>query len=43
VLLRQFRLHLHRGISHLAAPHAIRSVADLVRLAVEGSAEVSAH
>src|SRR6202790_5613644 len=28
-LLRQFRLHLHRGISHLATPHTIRSIADL--------------
>jgi DNA sulfur modification protein DndE len=35
VLLREFRLHLHRGISHLATPHAIRSIADLVRLALE--------
>jgi DNA sulfur modification protein DndE len=35
VLLRQFRLHLHRGIGYLAAPHLIRSIADLVRLAVE--------
>ncbi len=34
VLARQFRLHLHRGIGYLAAPHATRSVADLVRLAV---------
>ncbi len=34
VLARQFRLHLHRGISYLAAPHQIRSLADLVRLAV---------
>src|SRR4051794_17457791 len=33
VLARQFRLHLHRGISYLASPHAIRSIADLVRLA----------
>jgi DNA sulfur modification protein DndE len=33
VLGRQFRLHLHRGIGYLAAPHAIRSIADLVRLA----------
>jgi DNA sulfur modification protein DndE len=38
VLLRQFRLHLHRGISHLATPHAVRSIGDLVRLAVEQSA-----
>jgi hypothetical protein len=35
VLGQQFRLHLHRGISHLATPHLIRSVADLVRLALE--------
>ncbi len=37
VLARQFRLHLHRGISYLATPHAIRSLVDLVRLAVEDS------
>jgi DNA sulfur modification protein DndE len=36
VLARQFRLHLHRGIGYLAAPHAVRSIADLVRLAVAG-------
>lgn len=30
VLAKQFRLHLHRGISYLATPHAIKSVADLV-------------
>jgi DNA sulfur modification protein DndE len=35
VLLRQFRLHLHRGIGYLATPHMIRTIADLVRLAVE--------
>jgi hypothetical protein len=35
-LARQLRLHLHRGISYLATPHLIRSLADLVRLAVEG-------
>jgi DNA sulfur modification protein DndE len=35
VLLRQFRLHLHRGISYLATPQAIRSISDLVRLALE--------
>jgi DNA sulfur modification protein DndE len=38
VLLRQFRLHLRRGINYLATPHAIRSIADLVGLAVEQSA-----
>ena len=32
---RQFRLHLHRGISYLAAPQAIRSISDLVRLGVD--------
>lgn len=32
-LNRQFRLHLHRGISYLATPNAIRSIADLVELA----------
>lgn len=35
VLLREFRLHLHRGISYLATPHAVRSIADLVRLSLE--------
>ena len=35
VLLRQFRLHLHRGISHLATPHAVRSIPDLVRLCLD--------
>jgi DNA sulfur modification protein DndE len=39
VLLWQFRLHLHRGISHLSTPHAIRSIADLVRLALESREE----
>jgi len=38
VLLRQFRLHLHRGINHLATPRAIRSIGDLVRLALEDGA-----
>lgn len=38
VLLRQFRLHLHRGINHLATPQAIRSIEDLVRLALEDGA-----
>ena len=36
VLARQFRLHLHRGISYLATRQAIRTVADLVRLAIQG-------
>ena len=36
VLGRQFRLHLHRGLGSLATPHAIRSIADLVRLAATG-------
>jgi DNA sulfur modification protein DndE len=38
VLQRQFRLHLHRGISYLATPHLVRSVADLVRLAAADAA-----
>jgi DNA sulfur modification protein DndE len=37
VLVRQFRLHLHRGIGYLAAPQATRSIADLIRLATEDS------
>lgn len=40
VLLRQFRLHLHRGISHLATPQAIRSISDLVRLALQDHGEM---
>src|SRR4051794_35924341 len=35
VLAKQFRLHLHRGIGYLATPHAIKSVADLVRLVLD--------
>ncbi|MBI2480682.1 MAG: DNA sulfur modification protein DndE [Planctomycetia bacterium] len=31
-LNRQFRLHLHRGISYLATPNRIRTIGDLVRL-----------
>jgi DNA sulfur modification protein DndE len=31
-LNRHFRLHLHRGISYLAAPNVIRSIADLIAL-----------
>jgi DNA sulfur modification protein DndE len=34
-LSRQFRLHLHRGIGYLATPQLVRSVADLVQLALE--------
>ena len=34
ILQRQFRLHLHRGISYLATPQAIKSIADLINLAV---------
>ena len=30
-LLRQFRLHLHRGIGYLAAPNRIRGIGDLVQ------------
>ena len=39
VLVRQFRLHLHRGISYLATPQAVRSIADLIRLALQEPAE----
>src|SRR6202023_2317003 len=35
ILSRQFRLYLHRGISYLATPHAIKSIADLVHLVME--------
>ncbi len=38
VLARQFRLHLHRGISYLASPHTIRSIGDLVKLATDEKA-----
>jgi DNA sulfur modification protein DndE len=34
-LLRQFRLHLHRGIGYLAAPNRIRGIADLMATAVQ--------
>jgi len=37
VLARQFRLHLHRGISYLATPNAVRSIADLIELVVADS------
>lgn len=32
VLTTQFRLHLHRGISYLATPNAVRTIADLIQL-----------
>ncbi|MGO9463293.1 MAG: DNA sulfur modification protein DndE [Isosphaeraceae bacterium] len=38
VLARQFRSHLHRGISYLATPHTIRSISDLVKLATDEDA-----
>lgn len=34
VLARQFRLHLHRGIAHLASTNLIRSLWDLVDVAL---------
>lgn len=40
-LNRQFRLHLHRGISYLATPNKTRSVTDLVALAVQRSTAVT--
>lgn len=36
-LNRQLRLHLHRGIRHLATPNKIRSVGDLVALVNESN------
>ena len=33
---RQFRLHLHRGIGYLATPNRVRSIADLISVALEG-------
>ncbi|HUY34515.1 MAG TPA: DNA sulfur modification protein DndE [Pirellulales bacterium] len=38
VVARQFRLHLHRGISYLATPGAVRSIADLIALAMAAAA-----
>jgi DNA sulfur modification protein DndE len=37
VVARQFRLHLHRGISYLAATNIVRSCNDLVNLALANS------
>lgn len=37
ILAKYFRLHLHRGISYLAATNFIKSGIDLLRLAVESS------
>lgn len=34
-LSRQFRLHLHRGISYLATPGKIRNIMDLLSLAFQ--------
>lgn len=39
VLLKQFRLHLHRGIGHLATPQRIRSIGDMVRVALQNGSE----
>jgi DNA sulfur modification protein DndE len=41
ILARQFRLHLHRGISYLATPQLVRSTADLVRLALADHADAA--
>jgi DNA sulfur modification protein DndE len=35
VLAQQFRLHLHRGISYLAAKREIRVIDDLISLALD--------
>lgn len=37
VLAQQFRLHLHRGVSYLAANKKLRKIDDLVSLAVEAA------
>lgn len=37
ILAQQFRLHLHRGISYLAANKSLRKVDDLVALAVQAA------
>jgi DNA sulfur modification protein DndE len=36
-LARQFRLHLHRGISYLATPGYIKDIADLASVAAEST------
>ena len=36
-LARQFRLHLHRGISYLAANRNLRKIDDLISLAVDSA------
>lgn len=35
VVAKQFRLHLHRGISYLATPNQLKNINDLIELAVE--------
>ncbi len=35
VVAKQFRLHLHRGISYLATPNQIKNIHDLVTLAAQ--------
>ncbi|WP_459557661.1 DndE family protein [Lacunimicrobium album] len=42
VLAKQFRLHLHRGITYLAVPHAIKSIADIVKLATSPTQDANA-
>jgi len=34
-LARQFRLHLHRGISYLSASNLVRSLSDLIALSLK--------
>lgn len=38
VLSREFRLHLHRGVSYLAASNYIKSLEDLIQLALNPTA-----
>lgn len=41
IVAKYFRLHVHRGISYLAATNFIRSVCDLLELALKASSEVA--
>ena len=34
VVAKQFRLHLHRGISYLATPNYIKNISDLIQVAI---------
>ncbi len=40
-MIKQFRLHLHRGIAYLASPNTIRSIGDLAHLVLDETASDS--